>query len=486
MAEKMTAEDWEKYSWYRHFEKICAIPHGSGNTRGISNYLKAYASEHGWKVTQDRLGNIIIRKKASEGRSREPGVILQGHMDMVAVKQDDCPLDLKKDGLILQNDGEFLRAKGTSLGGDDGIAIAFALAILDDDSLSHPNLEVLFTIDEETGMDGASGLASGALKGRYLINVDSEWENDIIAGCAGGCRLDGEKEADMFLRRGRLATLDVSGMTGGHSGVQINLGRGNAARVLATVLERIAEECGGQLIDLTAGTQDNVIPSSARATILLKEERIDDALALTKQLAGKLRENYTADPDLRISFSPKNEPEEEYMAFTKQDTLHVCELLMNLPNDVIGMSSDMEGLVETSANIGVVRISDHSIRISSSLRSSVESEKEKLLSRMRKMYDVYGYKTSVRGMYPGWQYDPHSLLCRKAAEVYPRIFGRKANITAIHAGLECGIIMDRVGKLDCISIGPNIYDVHSYNEKLDLYSCEREYRYLTALLAEQF
>ena len=476
-------ETWKEEAWYAYFKEICSIPHPSFHVEAISNYLKKFASEHGLKCTQDKAYNIVIRKKASKGREDEPVMILQGHMDMVGVKTENCPLDLTKDGLKLVERDGYLWADGTSLGGDDGIAVAYILAILASDTISHPKLEALITVNEEVGMLGASALSGSAIKGRRMINLDTEAEGEIIAGCAGGVRLDGRKHLDMFRREGQKLILSVSDMTGGHSGTQIHLGRGNAARVIAKIIAVLAEDCGGQLISLYVGEQDNVIPGNATAELLVKSDKVNEAVTRTQELSEGLREKYPNDPNMKITATCGDDKIAEYPVFTKQDTLMVCELLKgDLPNGVIGMSSSMEGLVETSTNIGIVRMKDHEVTITSALRSSVLKEKEKLLTKMQLIFKERGFDTTTHGDYPGWEYDPESPLCRKAAELYPSFFAREPVVTAVHAGLECGVIMDKVGKVDCIAIGPDIEEIHSVHEKLDLASCQRVWNFLVELL----
>lgn len=477
-----TKEVWKEEAWYAYFKEICSIPHPSFHVEAISNYLKKFASEHGLKCTQDKAYNIVIRKKASKGREDEPVMILQGHMDMVGVKTEDCPLDLTKDGLKLVEKDGYLWADGTSLGGDDGIAVAYILAILASDTISHPKLEALITVNEEVGMLGASALSGSAIKGRRMINLDTEVEGEIIAGCAGGVRLDGRKHLDMFRREGQKVILSVGDMTGGHSGTQIHLGRGNAARVIAEIIAVLAEDCGGQLISLYSGEQDNVIPGSATAELLFKADRITEVIETTEKLYLAAREKWQNDPNMKITATVSDEKISEYLVFTKQDTLMVCELLRDLPNGVVGMSSTMEGLVETSTNIGIVRMKDHEISITAALRSSVLKEKEKLLQKMQQIFKAYGFETGTHGDYPGWEYDATSPLCQKAAELYPSFFAREPVVTAVHAGLECGVIMDKVGKVDCIAIGPDIEEIHSVHEKLDLASCQRVWNFLVELL----
>lgn len=483
---------------FSFFQKISEIPRGSGNIDEISNYLVSFAHARDLEVYQDELKNVIIIKEATPGYEEQEPIILQGHMDMVAVKTPDCPLDLKKDGLILRVDGDLISAAGTSLGGDDGIAVAYALALLDSHTIEHPRLEVVITVDEEVGMDGARGIDLSWLRGRRLINLDSEEEGIFTVGCAGGARVDFEIAGKSESVKGTALTLKISGLQGGHSGVEIHKERGNSNQIFGRVLEELTRVYPIRLASVKGGEADNAIARETTAKFYFAEEQnkegeqisyrregIQDILCdIKKTLSGELA---TRDPGFDMTWEYGKV--EEGAAVIPADTRKIALFLCSLPNGVQAMSQDIEGLVETSLNFGVLKqkniLKSGYILASFSVRSSVESAKNALIRRLFAIGKLAGAKYRVRGDYPGWQYRIKSPLRDKMMQVYRDMYGVDPEVVAIHAGLECGLFMNKIDGLDCVSIGPNMKNIHTTEETLSIASVQRVWDYLLQLLAQK-
>ena len=484
---------------FRFFEEICSIPHGSGNVERISDYLKKFAKDRGLFCIQDELKNIIIKKKGSAGYEDKEPVIIQGHMDMVAVKKPDSDIDMKKDGLRLAVDGDFLFAEGTSLGGDDGIAVAYALALLDDDSLEHPPLEVIITVDEETGMDGAIGIDLDCIKGRRMLNLDSEEEGIFLVSCAGGskvslgmdvCREEEETSACRY-------TILVDGLIGGHSGTEINKGRMNSNLLMARILDELKKLFGDLcLVTMEGGLADNAIPRRTEAVIELPSV---EAVDLEKYFAVISKELHveldSREPKMMLSLekclSKTNlsyegctpvHSEDFLPAVSEEETGRIIRYLLALPNGVIEMSADIPGLVETSLNVGIVRLDENGMETVISVRSNIESAKRMLIHRLEAVAALAGADISVNGDYPGWSYRKDSPLRDKMIQVYKGMYGAEPKVEALHAGLECGILASKLEGLDCVSFGPNIHDIHTTEERLEIGSTKRCWEYILELL----
>lgn len=465
------------------FEEICGIPHGSGSVDAISDHLVDFARKRGLFCRQDDLKNVIIIKEASAGYENEPAVILQGHMDMVAVKTPDSPKDLQKEGLDLRREGDVIYAENTSLGGDDGIAVAFALALLDDDTLKHPRLEVVLTVDEEVGMKGAEGIDLSMLSGRRLLNLDSEEEGVFLTSCAGGARVDAHVPVKAHIQKGVACSIRLEGLLGGHSGSDIHKERGNSNCLMGRILYRLARKIPFALKNLEGGLADNAIPVRTTAEILaapgqehgLREEILRLEEEIQRELAGK-------DPDFRIVMECRG-PEEALCA-DEQDSARIGAYVASLPNGMQAMSADIEGLVETSLNLGLLRLNNEAgeLACSSLVRSSLESAKEALVDKICAVTGLAGGSCKVSGSYPGWAYRTDSPLREKMTALYEEMYGKKPVVTAIHAGLECGILAGKLEGLDCISFGPDIYDIHTTQERLSISSTERVWDYLVRLL----
>ena len=464
---------------FGYFEEICAIPHGSGNTEQISNYLVSFAQSHGLRYEQDGLNNVIIYKAASAGYEDHPPVILQGHMDMVCEKDEDQLIDMETQGLDISHDGSWIFANGTTLGGDDGIALAYALALLADETAVHPALECVFTVDEETGMEGATGINLSNLQGRTLINIDSEEEGIFTVSCAGGARGTITLPVSRRAVYGPCVKLTVEGLQGGHSGVEIHKNRANANKVMGEFLSRIQKLMPLCLTKLSGGSKDNAIPRSCTVTLVAMGSHIERINDVAAQLQQEIRQQYD-EPEAVIfgddvdAFGGN--------ALSTQDTAKVIGLLCAAPNGVQAWSADIPGLVQTSLNLGIAKLEKNELRLTFAVRSSVNQEKQELLANLAKLSQFNDAAYSQMGEYPAWEYRKDSVLRDTMVAVYRRLFDSEPKVVAIHAGLECGILSDKLEGLDCVSIGPNMQDIHTSRERLEIASVERTWRFLLEVL----
>ena len=474
-------ENFEPRRVLERFEDICAIPHGSGNTKIISDLCVTMAKELGLRYRQEDCNNVIIWKDASPGYENAAPVILQGHMDMVCAQTEDCPKDMTREGLDLATDGRYVWAEKTSLGGDDCIAVAAAFAILADNSLSHPPLEVVITVDEETGMDGAVALDCSDLKGRRLLNLDSEEEGVFTVSCAGGLR------ADCFVPAVKAPLTDevcfavsIGGLKGGHSGAEIDKGRANATITLGRVLQALVDKLEVRLVSAEGGLKDNAIPNAARAVIALEDGKLPRAQEICAELQDTFRREYAvADPDVTITFTPGTVASQ---ALTLRDTKKVCCFLGLYPNGIESMSMDIPGLVQTSCNLGIFKVNGSGLEGSGSVRSSIASRKQLLLRRIGLLAEGLDGTLCVSGEYPAWEYRRESHLRDVMCKVYKDQYGQDMKVEAIHAGLECGLFCGKIPGLDAVSFGPNLYDIHTVKEHMSISSVQRVYAYLCAVL----
>lgn len=457
---------------FYYFEKICGIPHGSSDTKRLSDYCVKVAKDLGLAYRQDDLNNIVIYKKGSNGRENEPPVILQGHLDMVCEKEADCDIDFTKDGLRLEVQGDLLSAKGTTLGGDDGIAIAMALAILEDDTLSHPPIEALFTVDEETGMYGAAALQSEWLQGKRLLNIDSEEEGVLTVGCAGGARADISLPMIPTALTSPCYRVVIDGLDGGHSGVEIHKGRHNADKLMGEFLARAGALC---LITMAGGQKDNVIPPRCEATVSTECDLFAKACEFEREFRNE------ANPNLRVTVT---DIPQEMVGYDSFSSLVALTLLCALPCGVQKWSKDVEGLVQTSLNLGIMELKEDMLYLSFSLRSSVEKEKQELLQTLAAISDKHGARFYTGGQYPAWEFAKNSPLRETMVNVYKRLFGTCPKVEIIHAGLECGLLSEKIKGMDAVSIGPQMWDIHSPKERMSIASVERTYQYIIEILKE--
>ena len=467
-------------SVFAYFEKLCSYPHGSGNTKAISDYLVSFAKEQGIRYIQDSLNNVIFFQEGTCGLEDRPTMILQGHMDMVCEKDEDCPIDMQTQGLDIAHDGQYVFAKGTTLGGDNGIAVAYALALLADKTIPHPPLEVIITVDEETGMDGAAGIDLSMLKGRTMLNMDSEEEGIFTVSCAGGAGAILTMPVERRPVYGPCIRLCVDGLQGGHSGVEIHKNRANANKVMGELLGRIQAIMPICLTSFSGGAKDNAIPRSCQATLVtlgMDPERIND---IVETLEKEIRDQYD-EPEVTITGD--NVDALGGNAVPSEQTAKIISLLCAAPNGVQAMSKDINGLVQTSLNLGIARLEEDMI-FHFSVRSSVEAEKHEILDKLRQLSDFHGGNFTVSGEYPAWEYRPESPLRDTMIRVYKEMTGEDAQVVAIHAGLECGLLGQKLPGLDCVSIGPEMHDIHTSRERLGIASVERTWKFLLNVLKE--
>ena len=466
---------------FYYFEEITKIPHGSGNTKQISDYLVGFAREHGLKYIQDESNNVIIFKDASKGYEKAPCVILQGHMDMVCEKTPESSHDFTKDPLELVVEGDYVSAKDTTLGGDDGIAVAYALALLEDDSLCHPALEVLITVDEEIGLLGAAALDTTPLKGRYLINLDSEEEGYLWVGCAGGLTAQTNIPVKYQEADGMKYEITVSGLLGGHSGSEIDKNRANATLLLGRFLFEAREKGPYVLAEIEGGQKDNAIPRTARALILTDEETGAEIQKFAGEFTRNLQKEYTGSDD-GITVTA------EARGTGKEPVLHPVSLekvlffLIHYPNGIQKMCGYMEGLVETSCNLGITRLTPEGLACSASVRSSVATEKKALADKIAYLTEFLGGEYKAEGDYPSWEYKQDSRLRPYMVDVYEKLFHVKPQVRVIHAGLECGLFYEKIPGLDCVSLGPDMKDIHTTEEQLSISSVQKVWEYLIEVL----
>lgn len=464
---------------FKYFEEISQIPRGSGNEKQISDFLVNFAKELNLEVIQDDHLNIIIRKSATPGYENCPGVILQGHMDMVCEKNKDVDHDFEKDPIKLRVIDDMIYATGTTLGADNGIAVAMGMAILASDDLEHPSLEVLITSDEEAGMTGANGLDGSLLKGKYIINLDSEEEGYLLVSCAGGNRAyvtlpltykTIEENKEVLL-------VEIKGLLGGHSGCDIHKQRANSNVSMGRILNLI--DVDFDLVEINGGSKNNAIPRECEAKIIVNKDEVDTLKANISKIEGILKHEYkTTDPGLKIEVSESTADK----ALSDDCKANAILLLNLIPNGIQTMSMDIEGLVESSTNLGVVKTIDSKISFESAVRSSVGTLRENINNKTRLLANSIGANFENTDGYPAWEYAKDSKLEHICLNTYEKLTGNKPVITAIHAGLECGLLLDKMNGAEAISMGPNMYDVHTPNEHVSISSIKNVWDYLVQVL----
>lgn len=468
---------------FHYFEEICGIPHGSSNTGAISDYCVAFAKEHGLRYLQDASGNVIIFKEGTPGYEHSAPVMLQGHMDMVCEKDADCDIDFTKEGLHLQLDGNIISAKGTTLGGDDGIAIAYALAILASTDIPHPPLEAVFTVDEEIGMLGAAAIDCTPLQSRIMLNLDSEEEGYLLVSCAGGIEVTAHLPLQMEEQTGYFATLTVTGLTGGHSGVEIDKGRANACMLLGRTLYELQKQYDFSLISVCGGLKDNAIPREATATLLLSGKTDREALTAAISSLGNVYKKEYALTDANVHLTWTADADTRHLhTMTKETSAKVITALVSLPNGIQRMSFAIDGLVQTSLNLGILKTTDTEVSFSFAARSSVETEKMELVNRICCLLEALGGTVTCTGSYPAWEYRQDSPLRDLMVQIFEEQYGKKPVIQALHAGVECGLFAGKLPGLDCVSFGPDMKDIHTPKESMDADSVARTWNYTLEIL----
>ena len=492
---------------FKYFETICSIPHGSRDTKKISDYIVENAKENNLDYIQDDSNNVIVFKGGSAGYEDHPAVILQGHMDMVCEKENSCDIDFTKDGLTLEVNDGIITAKGTTLGGDDGIAVAYMLALLNSDDIPHPPLECVFTVDEEIGMLGAAAIDLSSLKGRTLLNLDSEDEGHLLVGCAGGMTaisvLPLERmscvdsttsvenascvESASSVKNASYTTvcITVTGLKGGHSGVEIDKGRANSNMLLGRVLYSLKKAIPEMLIiSVEGGLKDNAIPRESSALLTLPVSSLNLAKEKLSEIEKIFDNEYrTTDPDIKVLV----EESVENNCFTPcsdASTKAIIAALVNMPNGIYRYSFDIDGLVQTSLNLGILTTSESETRLTYSVRSSVESEKQELYSRIECLSEALGGHAILESEYPAWEYRQDSPLRDMMQKIFEKQYGHPMIVETIHAGLECGLFAGKINDLDIVSFGPDMKDIHTTSESMDVKSVERTWNYLLEVLKE--
>ncbi len=471
----------EPFAVWKYFEDLCAIPHGSGNTKAISDYCVRFAKEQGLTVRQDDHGNILIRKPGTPGYENAPTVMLQGHLDMVCEKEEDCDLDFSRDGLRLVCEGDYLLAEGTTLGGDDGIAIAYAMAILASQDLPHPPLEAVFTVDEEIGMLGAEALDLSDAKAQRLLNIDSEQEGVILAGCAGGLTAACHIPVQYEPAQGEAIRIRISGLQGGHSGMEIHKGHANSNILMGRFLHLLNETIPLRLAALGGGAKDNAIPRETFALCWVPIGQQEEIQATAAAFQAMCRHEFGAgDPDITVTISSAGQMSGRTL--TRESTETCIFALFQAPNGVLNMSANMEGMVETSLNLGILILNDTFMRMSFCVRSAVESAKHHISAQLQDLCCHLGGFCEISGDYPAWEYQQDSALQKIVMDSFRSLYGEPPKLESVHAGLECGLLTQKIPGLDAISFGPDIFNIHTTRERLSIPSVQRTWELLCRIL----
>jgi len=467
---------------FSYFEQLCAIPHGSYNEAAVAAFLCDFAQARGLAYREDALHNVLIRKPASAGYEDAPVVMLQGHTDMVCVKRADKVHDFTRDPLTLIVEDGWIRADGTTLGGDDGIAVAMMLAILDDDTLPHPELECLFTVQEEVGLGGAAGFDYSDIRAKLLYNLDSETDGVCTVSCAGGIRMDLKKPVTFAESAGATATLLIRGLKGGHSGAEIHMPRANAHRVAGIILASLAETVPFRIVSLVGGNMDNAIPRDCTAEIVFAAEHEAEVRAALDALCAEQTAVLSRDDRAEGSITAQY-GQGTASAMTAEETQAVLAILNLTVNGIATMCEDMPELVESSCNMGILRTEADHILFGFMARASVETRKQEIRTKLQLCAKCFGAEVICSGEYPGWAFDRESAATKNYIAAYERLRGEKPRVEAIHAGLECGLMKHAVPGIDPISIGPDMRDIHTPEERIEIESIRRVYEVVCAMLA---
>lgn len=468
-----------------YFKEISSIPRCSRNEQNISRWLQQWADTRSLEARRDTAGNLKIKIGASHGYERAPAIVFQGHMDMVCEKSSDSNHDFSKDPIHLIYDGDWLHADKTTLGADNGIAIAIGMALASDPGVAHPPLELLFTVNEETGLNGAKQLEPGFVEGRILLNVDSETEGVFTVGCAGGrdTIITYQPDASQLPKDMELFKLTVQGLNGGHSGVDIHRQRANANKVLARALHQLNASCQIQLVTFQGGTAHNAIPRDAVATLACQPKQISAMQQIVSEFKQTVQKEYAfTENNMALSLAQMDKNSSDQRALSRDDTAGVIHLLLALPHGFRDMSLIFKDLVETSCNLATVELSHSTLQILTSQRSSVVSRLEDMAATVRATASLFGAETRAENEYPPWQPNMDSPLLQRCKDIYQQLFKQDPQIDAIHAGLECAVIGSKYEGMDMISFGPTLENAHSPNERLFIPSIERVWSFLIALL----
>ncbi len=464
---------------FHYFEEMSAIHRGSGDMEAISQYCVDFAKSHNLKYYTDELRNVVIFKEGSEGYENAQPVILQGHLDMVCQKTEDCTIDFLKEGLDIFVEGDFVKAKNTTLGADNGIAVSMVLAILESNTIAHPPIEAIFTTDEETGMYGAKALDMSILKGKRMVNIDSEEEDCITVSCAGGSDFKATKKLERISKTGDKVSITLKGLRGGHSGIEINSGKLNANKMMGKALSTLAQNLDFEIISINGGDKPNAITNRCEVVLCVSGKHEEVITSVFNHIKAEFIDTET-DLDFELNITENCECE----TFGKELSTYITEILATTPNGVIKMSENIENLVETSLNLGVLYTDDDKLVLHYALRSNKKSGLVKLEDEMVEFFKKYNFEIETFGHYPPWEYREDSAMRDMYKDLYTEVFGKEPRVEAIHAGLECGVFASQIEGFDCIAIGPNIFDAHTVNERLSIKSTQAIYETIVKLLAK--
>ena len=467
---------------WKHFDRLAAIPRASTKEAAARDYVRALAAKLGLESVQDDAGNLVIRKPARPGREGAPMALLQGHLDMVCEKNEATVHDFDSDPIKVVRDGDWLKADGTTLGSDNGVGVAAALAVMESNNIAHGPLEFLFTIDEETGLTGASAFKGGLLKSKYFLNLDNEEKGTLCIGCSGGVKTTAQRKVRLHpASAGSAWRIKVSGLKGGHSGVDIHQGRGNALRIMGGVLQVLLDRLPIEIAQINGGSAQNAIPREAAALVVVADPSRESEL---KSLVATAEAGYKADlggfdSGLRVTLEKAERPGNVLDATDAKQTV---ALLASLHHGVLAMSPDVAGLVQTSTNLATVNTTGDAVEIVTSQRSAIESSMLAAARMVATVCRLAGFEVEHGGKYPGWKPEPNSDVVRKLQEVHKKLFGEPAKLIAMHAGLECGVIGEKYPGMQMVSFGPTIVDPHSPNERVQISSVESFWNYLKLVL----
>ena len=475
--------DLEPKEVWKHFDALAAIPRASTKEAAARDYVLSVAARAGLEAVQDHVGNTVVRKPARPGREKAPTALLQGHLDMVCEKNEGTAHNFDTDPIKLRRDGDWLKAEGTTLGADNGIGVAAALAVMESNTIAHGPLEFAFTIDEETGLTGAAEFPGGMLHSKYFLNLDNEEKGTICIGCSGGLKTIARRKVTLNPAKGDSAwRIKVSGLKGGHSGVDIHEGRGNAVRILGSALQNAMEKLPIEIAELNGGSAQNAIPREASAVVILdsaQEKELRASIAKTEEHYRTDLGNF--DPEVTIGVDKVVRPEK---VLSQDDAERTVHLLASMHHGVLAMSPDVPGLVQNSTNLATVTLKGDVVEIVTSQRSAIESSKNAAARLVATSFRLAGFEVEQNGSYPGWKPEPGSEIVQKLQAVHTKVFGEPAKLIAMHAGLECGVIGEKYPGMQMASFGPTIVSPHSPNERVDIPSVQGFWKYLTAVLEQ--
>ena len=466
---------------WKHFEVLAATPRASTKEAAVRNYVIGRAKALGLEYTQDAAGNLVVRKPARPGRGNATMALLQGHLDMVCEKNEGTPHNFDTDPIKVWRDGDWLKAEGTTLGSDNGVGVSAALAVMESTDIAHGPLEFVFTIDEETGLTGAAEFPGGLLKSKYFLNLDNEETGTICIGCAGGVKTIGRRKVAMVNAAGDSAwRVKVSGLKGGHSGVDIHQGRGNALRVLGTTLQKATNKLKARIASITGGSAQNAIPREAAAVVVIDAAQEKELRSLLSEAEAHWNSDLGGfDTDLQITMEKAARPEK---VIADDDLNRITDLLVALPHGVVAMSPDVPGLVQNSTNLAVITVNNGAAEIITSQRSAIESSRNALAQTVATVFRMAGFEPEHSGNYPGWKPEPTSEIVQKLQSVHEQLFDKPAKLIAMHAGLECGVIGEKYPGMQMVSFGPTIVDPHSPNERVQISTVQSFWKFLKAVL----